>query len=128
MFWKKKNSPQITREQALDALVIPNGLVRPQESEKGDITLVIPYQAPAWIQRLSRSVGAGAGERTIALDEVGSFVWRMCDGRTSVREMIERLADRYKLNRKESAASLTAFVRTLAAKGLVTLVVRKSGS
>jgi hypothetical protein len=52
----------------------------------------------------------------------------MCDGRTSVREMIERLADRYKLNREESAASLTAFVRTLAAKGLVTLVVRKSGS
>ena len=126
--FRKKKVPQLTREQSLDARVLPNSILRTRENEGGTITLVIPFHAPDWIRRLAGRVGSGEGERTVELDEIGSFVWGMCDGKTAVREMIQRLADRYKLNRKEAEAAVTAFLRTLATKGLVMIVVRKEAN
>src|SRR5208282_1986160 len=96
--------PQLTRDESLDARVVQSGLVRAEEKEGGVITLIVPFRAPGWIQRVSERLGAGEGERTIELDEIGSLVWRMCDGKTTVREMIQSLAERYKLNRKEAEA------------------------
>jgi hypothetical protein len=127
MFWKRKVA-QLTREQSLNARVLPNSSLRTRENEGGIITLVVPFHAPGWIRRLARRVGSGEGERTVELDQIGSFVWRMCDGETAVRDMIERLADEYKVNRKEAEASVTAFLRTLATRGLVMIVVRRDAN
>lgn len=66
-----------------------------------------------------------AGEAKVELDEVGSFVWELCDGRRSVREMVACLAKKYKLSRKEAEASLTAFLRSLAGRNLVAIVILK---
>ena len=43
----------------------------------------------------------------------------MCNGRTSVGEMIEELADKYQLNRKEAEVSLLQYLKTLGQKRFV---------
>jgi len=125
LFWEKK-TPRITRDESLDAVVVRNRAVQARENEGGGITLIVPFRASALVRRLSGYLGAAdRGERKIELDEVGSFVWRMCDGQSRVREMIARLAEKYKLNRKEAEVSLTTFLRTLAARRLVVIAVLK---
>ena len=126
MFWKKRAPPNLSRTESLNAVVVASGGVLVREDAKGTITLVVPFKASPLVDRLSRWLGTtSGGERKVELDEVGSFVWRMCDGRTTVREMIPRLADRYKMNRKEAEVSLTTFLRTLAGKRLVAVAVLK---
>ena len=57
------------------------------------------------------------------LDEVGTEVWQMCDGHTSVATMIDRLRDRYKLDRKEAEVSLLSYLKTLGQKRFVGFLV-----
>ena len=65
-------------------------------------------------------------KRSIALDDVGSFVWKMIADGHNVREMIGKLSKEYKLNRREAEAALMEYLRTLAKKNLVGFEVPKS--
>jgi hypothetical protein len=125
-FWKKK-APRLTREDSLGAVVVQNQRLRVERSAEGVITLYAPFQAPPFIQRIARWFGAPAraGEAKIELDEIGSFVWDLCDGTRTVREMVAGLAEKYKLNRKEAEAALISFLRTLAGRNLVAIVILK---
>ncbi len=125
-FWKKKG-PQLTREDSLSAVVVPNRQLRIERNAEGVVTLYAPFHAAAFVERIARWLGASerAGEAKIELDEVGTFVWDLCDGRLTVREMVASLAEKYKLNRKEAEASLTAFLRSLAGRNLVAIVILK---
>jgi len=125
-FWKKKG-PQLTREDSLAAVVVPNRQLRVERNAEGTVTLYAPFHAAAFVERIARWLGAPAraGEAKVELDEVGSFVWNLCDGQRNVREMVACLADKYKLNRKEAEASLTEFLRSLAGRNLVAIVILK---
>jgi hypothetical protein len=121
----KKPEP-LSREQSLDAVVVASSAISIREREDGCITLGIPFRPTPFIAWLSRKLGVATdGERPLELDEIGSFVWRMFDGRTTVRQMIARLSEDYKLNRKDAEVSLTAFIRNLVKKRLVVLALRK---
>ncbi len=62
-------------------------------------------------------------ERKITLDEVGTQVWQMCDGRTTVAQMIESLGKTYTLDRKEAEVSLLSYLKTLGQKRFVGFLV-----
>lgn len=116
----------LSREQSLDAVVVASSAITVREREGGCITLRIPFRPTPFIAWLSRKLKVGGeSERPLELDEIGSFVWRMFDGRTTVRDMIERLSATYKLNRKDAEISLTTFIRSLVKKRLVVLALRR---
>ncbi len=58
-------------------------------------------------------------EKKIRLDEIGSWVWRRCDGRTDVEAMINQMSEEFKLSRKESEVSLFSFLRSMSKKKLI---------
>jgi hypothetical protein len=123
----RTKKPTLTRKESLDAVVVANENVGLTRSEEGSVTLHLPYRPPPVLARLTRLLG-GSGEGGVSdveLDEIGSFCWDLFDGRTTVRDMIGRLAERYKINRKEAEVALTAFIRTLARKRLVIIAIRK---
>ena len=124
----KGKKPEVSRKQSLDAVVIASQGISIVRADEGLITLQVPFQAPPFVAKLTRFLGGShhGGTRDIQLDEVGSFCWNFFDGKTTVREMIHRLSDRYKINRKEAEVSLTTFIRTLGKKRLVFLAVPKS--
>jgi len=58
-------------------------------------------------------------EKTVELDELGSFVWIRCDGRTTVRQIAMAIKERFCITQAEAEASLQAFLTTLARRGYI---------
>ena len=63
-------------------------------------------------------------ERTVKLDEVGAFVFRLIDGRRDVRQIIEEFVRRYRANRREAELSTVAFLRSLAERRVISIVIK----
>jgi hypothetical protein len=57
----------------------------------------------------------------IQLDEIGSVVWKMCNGEHTVAQISQELMNRYKLERQEAEASLLTFIQQLMKRRLITL-------
>ena len=123
--FRKKKEPALSRRESLDAVIEVNQTIAVTREEGGCVTLHIPFEPPPAIKKIAAFLGAKETPRTtpIELDEIGTFCWDLFDGTHPVREIIGRLAERYKLNRKEAEVALTSFIRTLAGKGLVIIVV-----
>jgi hypothetical protein len=58
-------------------------------------------------------------DRKIALDAIGTHVWRMLDGKNSVDVIARSVAKEYKLVEREAELSVQQFFRELARRGYV---------
>jgi len=120
------------RERSLATRPIRNPFVRTERPEGGaegegaggGAVLRIPIERTrrgrlvAWIlKRLSRRPVPEF--KHIELDEIGAFIWNLCDGTRTTREMIAQLASAYHLNRRDAEASLSEFLRMLGRRSLV---------
>jgi hypothetical protein len=117
LFWRPK-PPPIDRRQVLRLYPIRNALVRHEQNESGVFTLIVPLQPRGifgWLSRIFKL----PREHRIELDEIGSAVWALCDGRHAVETIVQRLAQQYKLERREVELSLFAFLNTLARRGFI---------
>ncbi|MCE9613845.1 MAG: PqqD family protein [Lentisphaerae bacterium] len=53
------------------------------------------------------------------LDELGSDVWRMCDGHRHVEAVIDAFAARYSLSFHEARVAVTSYLRLLVQRGIL---------
>lgn len=120
----KKKQKHITREQMLSSRPAKNELVKWQKDENGEVTISIPRKK-GWLIDMVAKFSRIPDQKRIALDEIGSEVWYMCDGKTTVENMIAQLSRKYKLNRKEAEISLTTYLKQLGKKRLVGFLVPK---
>ena len=118
----RSREPGVTKTQMLAAR--PTRLVEaePVAADDGAWRLTIPLATPGWAGWILR-VPAGA-TKTFELDALGKFVWDACDGRSSVRQVIARLAKRYNLNEREAEVATVAFLQTLVKKGIIGMSVK----
>ena len=58
-------------------------------------------------------------DRKIALDAIGTHVWRMLDGKNTVGAIARSVAKEYKLVEREAELSVQQFFRELARRGYV---------
>jgi len=114
----------LTREQSLSSIPVRNELIEVERGDDGEVRLVIPRREDWWVRAASRFFYVPR-KRRITLDEIGGFVWDMCDGKNHVRDIIRALAKRYKLHRKEAEVSVVAYLRTLAKRRLIAVAVLK---
>lgn len=95
----------------------------PQVSERvsagGKVELVVPRTK----SRLGRWLSGSDAPvvRRFELDELGGEVWRMIDGKTTVRMMIERFATAHQLSLREAEVSMLAYLRMLTERGIMVL-------
>ena len=123
MFATRK-TPKLTREAMLSSRPARNDLLKWEKNETGEARITVERQE-TWKVRLLSRVFYIPRERTITLDEVGTEVWQMCNGRTTVAQMIENLRDKYQLDRKEAEVSLLSYLKTLGQKRFVGFVIDK---
>ncbi len=116
----------LSREQSLASVPLRNQAVEEERTDAGEVRLVIPLRGTWWARLLARLFYVPKTRRVV-LDEVGSYVWGLCDGRNCVRDIIHALAKRYKLHRKEAEVSVVAYLRQLARRGLIGIAVLKAG-
>jgi len=126
MFFKKRRRPQrsgptLSREQAFDAKPVALPIDKRQPLANGSLRLIVSFQ-PRGYQRWLLRVPENA-TRQIELDAAGVQVFDMCDGRTSVRQMARQFAKAHKVDRQEAEVAVTAFIRSMMQRGLVSVVV-----
>ena len=90
----------------------------------GSWQVTVSLQPTRWAKFVLRAP-AGGVKKTFELDELGKFVWDACDGKTAVRHIIGKLAERYNLNQREAEVATVAFLQTLTRKGLIGMAVSK---
>lgn len=61
------------------------------------------------------------------LNDVGSRVWELADGKRTVEEIAQALTEEFEVGLAEARASAAAFVDELVAKGLLTFVDEQPG-
>lgn len=72
-----------------------------------------------------REVGTGlvimapAGTATHSLDEVGAFIWRQCDGRRTLAQVVEALIAEYEVEPSQAAGDVQSFLEQLVEADLV---------
>lgn len=103
------------RAHAIDWELIP-------DPDNGGAPEVVVLMAPRRQDRVGRLllrwIEAPSHHRVV-LDELGSEVWQLCDGHTTVEEVIRILARRHRLERREMELSLLKYLQTLARRGFI---------
>jgi len=122
-FWRR--AKPLSREQSLASVPLRNEAVQVEQTDAGETRLIIPLRPNRWARLVARVLYVPKVRR-IVLDEIGSYVWGLCDGKRTVRDIIHALAARYKLHRKEAEVSVVAYLRQLARKGLIGIAVLRA--
>lgn len=123
-FKRKNRDVHLTRAEALTCTPVKNTRVGEARLETGEVLLTYPVRIRPWIANLIRRFGWGikrVQSKKLHLDELGTAVWDLMDGRRSVRQVIQRFAKRYQLHPKEAEVAVTRFLRELGKRGLIGL-------
>jgi hypothetical protein len=129
--------PTVSRVQVLGARPVRNPLVewtrekRSGSAEGDDAPEVALLRVPRRKDRLGNVVAKLfklPDFRKLELDEIGSDVWEMCDGSHSVEALTKAVCAKYRLNRRQAEASVTAYLRMLAERRLIALRTNKSAA
>ena len=99
------------------------------QREDGLIELCVPIKQDFFTRLLKKIIRNVPDTRTVLLDdEVASDVWLACDGNNNINAIINRVAGKFMLQRRQSETSTTLFLQTLSKKKLVLLTYNKKGS
>lgn len=115
MFGKKK--PKLTTAQALAAKPLKLVEAEMAVDDAGAGKLKVPLKSSRFLGKIFR-MPEGA-TKTFEFDAIGVFVWESIDGRTTVQQLIRKLARKYSLSEREAAVSTNLFLQMLGKKSLI---------
>jgi hypothetical protein len=109
-------------DQLLDAVPLRNQALR--EQRVGNTVTLWVKVRQNWITRGPLSwFMPFREERGIALDRIGTQVWRWCDGRATVEDVVERLASEHQLSFGEARMATLQFLQWLTQRNLVAVAL-----
>jgi len=124
VFKKKSNQPSISRGDALNRIPVKNIQVTEARLESGEVVISYPVTMRPFFAGLVKRFGGPEVQiqmKKLQLDELGTSVWNMIDGKFSVRQLIERFARIHQLEAREAEVSVAQFLRELGRRGLIGL-------
>ncbi len=98
------------------APLIPVRTIESLQADDGKVTIEEPRQDPTWFGKLL-SKGLEPGTNHIALDEVGSLVWSMCNGEHTVRQIATAMTERFGADFDPDSKRLAVFLLTMKQRG-----------
>lgn len=128
MFERVKNlfrepAPSITRQQSLSCVPVVNPNVRSDAGPGGETLLQIPRR-PFLGKWLRRYVNNESPPAKILLDEMGSRVWGLVDGKRGVGEIVEQFRKDTGLHRREAETGVVEFINMLMKRGALSIVFK----
>lgn len=122
---RKKSGLKFNKDDILKSRPVRNTLIKwEQHPETNLVSLTVP-QKEVWWTKITSKIFMLPKSRVIVLDEVGSFVWTLCDGYNSIDIIVKALSNKYKLTHKEAEASLLEYFRKLGKRGIIGFAVLK---
>jgi hypothetical protein len=110
----KIRPPEVDRGAVFTLRPGRNAKLTWEKRDSGDILLTVPQNDRVGpITRLMAKWLRVPTERHVELDEVGGFVWELCDGSNTVENIVQKTSKQYKMNRREAEVSVTMFLQML---------------
>ena len=111
----------IDRRKSLEGVPVMHDGVTVSEEEPGRVILDVKFpRGHGLLARFQPPIM----ERRIKLDELGSYVFRLIDNQKSTRDIIETFMARYRTNRREATLSVVGFLKSLATRGVISIMIR----
>lgn len=118
---RKRKTPPLDRRRSLAAIPVLNEGVRSAANEAGHVVVRVTLKrGRGFLARFQPALM----ERTVKLDELGSFVFKQIDGQRTTQDIIEAFMARYRPNRREAELSTVDFLKSLAKRGVISVVVK----
>jgi hypothetical protein len=110
----KIRPPEPDRKAALHLRPGRNAALTWEKRDSGETVLSVPLnksrnRMARWAARWMRV----PAERHVELDEVGGYVWELCDGNHTIEAIVQKTSKEYKMNRREAEVSVTMFLQML---------------
>jgi hypothetical protein len=124
VFKKKPTEPSISRAEALDRIPVKSIQITEARLETDEIVISYPVTMRPFFAGLVKRFGGPEVQvrmKKLQLDELGTSVWDMIDGKFSVRKLVERFAKTHQLEAREAEVAVTQFIRELGRRGLIGL-------
>jgi len=110
----------IDRRTSLAARLVRNTRVQWADKPEG-IVLTITVRSPTQSAMFSKLFPMPA-MREVQLDEIGSEIWRLCDGEHSTADLLDWMRTRYQFSYKEAELGITKYLKELVKRNLVVIV------
>jgi len=115
-------------DDMLKATLLPNRAARTvREEPDGSMTLAVPTRKPSFFRGLINWLVRVPKERLTLLDPLGAGIWKACDGKRTVEEIVVRFATLHHLSFHESRVSVTGYVTSLLRRGVLAVAVDPRG-
>ncbi len=114
----KKPPVALNRTQATAARPIRNPALAHHVNNEGYVVVTLPRREDttgkllSWVFMVPES-------RPVVLDEIGTMIWGLCDGKHSFADLAAALAERYSITSREAEVSLAEFLRRLGKRGMI---------
>jgi hypothetical protein len=125
VFKKKSKKPTLSRAESLRRIPVKNIQITETRLETGEVVIRYPVTMRPFFAGLVRRFGGTEVQiqmKKLQLDELGTSVWDMINGKYSVRQLVERFARTHRLEAREAEVSVTQFIRELGKRGLIGLI------
>ena len=124
-----KSSPSdhpetLSRTESLACIPQQNDTIEWQELDNGDILFTYAIPLSRFFTALHQKFSNNKAEmptKKLQLDQMGSFVWNLIDGKKTVKEIIRIFAKDYKVTSQEAETAVAAFLKTLGQRGFIAL-------
>ena len=113
---------QLSRADALCCIPIRNPMVVESRMDSGEMLLSYTEALKPWFAGILRRMKKESEirrTRKLQLDILGTGVWDMVDGKSTVMEIIDSFAGIHQLYHKEAEVSVIQFLRELGRRGIV---------
>ena len=91
----------------------------------GKVRIMVPRRRPSYMVRPVTWIVPIRSTRTIQLDSIGVQVWDFCDGRRRVEDVVDRIADSYRLTFHEARVAVTSYIKMLIERSALVIVMPK---
>jgi len=123
---RKQEALRLSVEQCMQAVVMRNPQAEVRTLPDGKLEVSVPYMKPWLIRLFSRK--EKTFRRRFELDDLGSQLWEMFDGKHTVEQLVQHVADSRGLEREQAVQSMLAYLQMLLTRGLVGLIVPESAA
>ncbi len=119
---KKSNRSQLTKSQALTLVPVKSIEISEITLKSGHTVIRYPVTMRPWMAKWIQKFKGSAlqvGSRKLQLDNLGTDVWKMIDGKRTVRNIADAFAESHQLGYREAEMAVTQFLRDLGKRGLI---------
>lgn len=88
-----------------------------------ELWITVPRRRPAFLVAPLSWIVRPRLSRTIALDMIGTEIWKHCDGQRNVEEVVDAVARTHRLSFHEARVAVTNYIRLLVERGALVMVI-----